>query len=119
MFSGRICWCLRIYALWNRQRWMLVLGGPVIIFESSLFLAVTMNISYRRSPAGLQRICIATPGTGTWSIVAWACPFVFDTILSLLSIVRAMRISRKLKTPLTTQLIRDGNDTFLRDYGDD
>jgi len=97
---------------------MLMLGGPVMIFESSLFLAVTMNISYRPNPAGLQQICIATPGAGTWSIVAWAFPFVFDTILSLLSIVRAMRISRRLRTPLTTQLIRDGKDTCLRDYDD-
>jgi len=41
-------------------------------------------------------------------MMSWVVPFSFDTVLSLLSIVRAIRVSRKLKTPLTTQLIRDG-----------
>ena len=67
-----------------------------------------MKIRYYLIPAGLQQICIASPGTEHWSIMAWIAPFGFDTIMSFLSIVRAMRVSRKLKTPLTTQLIRDG-----------
>jgi len=66
------------------------------------------RISYVPIPAGAQQMCIASPEEGFWSIMAWVVPFSFDTTMSLLSIIRAMRVSRKLKTPSTTQLIRDG-----------
>jgi len=108
IFSGRLCWCLRTYALWNRPRWLLMLGLPAIGLESSMILYSTMKVSHVQIPTGAQQMCIASPEDGFWSIMAWVVPFSFDTTLSLLSIVRAMRVSRRLKTPLTTQLIRDG-----------
>jgi len=108
LFCCRLCWCLRTYALWNRQRWLLVLGIPAIGLEGAIILAGSINMSHKPIPIGLQQICIASPKKGIWSILSWAMPLSFDTAMSSLAIVRAMRVSRKLKTPLTKQLIRDG-----------
>ena len=113
IFSGRLCWCLRTYALWNRARWLLMLGVPAIVTESVVVLCAWMKVSYIPIPTGIRQACLASPGAGFWSIMAWAVPFGFDTTMSLLSIVRAMRVSRKLKTPLTTQIIRDGAKTYI------
>ena len=110
IFSGRLCWCLRTYALWNRPRWLIVLGVPALILESLSILTGTMRIRHVPVMTGLQQVCMSSPATRSWSIMAWIVPFIIDTTLSLLSIVRAMRVSRKLKTPLTTQLIRDGTE---------
>jgi len=111
IFSGRLCWCLRTYALWNRPRWLIVIGVPAIILEVVIILAGSMQIRYIPIPSGIRQACLASPGAGFWSIMAWIVPFIFDTTMSLLSIVRAMRVSRSLKTPLTTQLIRDGSES--------
>jgi len=111
IFSGRLCWCLRTYALWNRRRWLIVLGLPAIIVESAVILTSYTKISYIPIPTGIQQVCMASPGVALLSVLAWIVPFSFDTVMTLLSIVRAMRVSRKLKTALTTQLIRDGAKT--------
>ena len=108
LFSSRLCWCLRTYALWNRRRWLLVLGLPAIIAESSVILWASLKLTHVPIPPGIQQVCIASPGTGLWSIMTWVMPLSFDTAMSALAIIRAMRVSRKLKTPLTKQLIRDG-----------
>ena len=113
IFSGRLCWCLRTYALWNRPRWLILLGVPAILAEGIVILTGIMRVINLPVMIGLPKVCMAYPWTGSWSVVAWIVPFSFDTALSLLSIVRAMRVSRKLKTPLTTQLLRDGARTYF------
>jgi len=112
LFSSRICWCLRTYALWNRPRWLVVLGVPAVIIECAIIAYATMKISYVPIPAGLQQICVASPDKGFWFIMSWVVPFSFDTAMSTLSIIRAIRVSRELKTLLTTQLVRDGDPHF-------
>ena len=108
LFTGRLCWCFRTYALWNRQRWLLMLGIPAIGLESAIILFGSMNLRYLRIPPGLPQLCIAPPEKGIWSLMAWIVPFTLDTAMSSLALVRAMRVSRKLKAPLVRQLIRDG-----------
>jgi len=113
LFSSRLSWCLRTYALWNRPRWLAMVGLPLIISESVVVLFAVMKIHYIPTPKGLHQICVASPGAGSWGILAWVVPFSLDTAMSTLSIVRAMRVSSKLKTQLTSQLIRDGAWKFL------
>jgi len=112
LFCSRLCWCLRTYALWDRQRWLLMLGLPAIALESAILLGASMKMSYLPIPIGLPQICISSPGAGIWNFLTWVMPLGFDTVMSALSIVRAMRVSRKLRTPLTKQLIQDGYYTI-------
>ena len=85
-----------------------MLGLPAIALESAVLLGASMKMSYLPIPIGLPQICISSPGAGIWNILTWVMPLGFDTVMSALSIVRAMRVSRKLRTPLTKQLIQDG-----------
>ncbi|KAH8796792.1 hypothetical protein DL96DRAFT_1566109 [Flagelloscypha sp. PMI_526] len=118
VFVGIIL-AIRVYALWNRNKWILWL-----IILMALGFGGVAGWSIASAPdsdvTGEDGQCPEpgiAPQTAIRHAVAWDCMFAFDTIIFALTMVRGYRATResgrRLSVPLVDVMLRDGAIYFL------
>jgi len=97
---------LRIWAIYQRKIWVLVVLGVLLIASLVLQLWGPSDMKARKMPKGLHA-CLPTPtGANYW--IYWLTVIAFDAIVLFLSLVKTIGLWRDaIHTRVTTVLIRD------------
>ncbi|PWN45912.1 hypothetical protein IE81DRAFT_327748 [Ceraceosorus guamensis] len=96
--------CLRVMAIWSRDRLVsMSLGGMLVVVVA----LVLWGCQYTSPPEGITA-CIPTP-TSTHLNVLYLAPMVYDFIILVLTLTRAIMLNRSgLIGPLLRTIVRDG-----------
>ncbi|EJD49078.1 hypothetical protein AURDEDRAFT_162018 [Auricularia subglabra TFB-10046 SS5] len=143
LITGHGIFLLRTYALYARARFVLLLCLPLFIAESAFAIytvyVFVMNQSEYSATSwqslvhnehfirqqtlvhGMgsldlphMRACSPNDTTACLGLMSWTLPFVFDIVVTGLTLLRSFRVYQRTKmTPLLTVLLRDGTLYFV------
>ncbi|KZV90297.1 hypothetical protein EXIGLDRAFT_770953 [Exidia glandulosa HHB12029] len=107
---------LRIHAFWNRSsRILLSVSAIYVLCVTAAF--VGLGLSFRQLqplpslPSGFPQWCISTPGKELWIVIVPT--LCFDTVIVVLTVIRAAQLGEKEHTPLVMHLAKTGVGYYL------